>query len=267
MRFFHALALLLFMLCGTAGAAEDPQVTVSIVEVDPADGATLHGNDNVYVHVHYVSDAPIKVWVRPFYRGKEVSGYTDGSFVHPAGEGEAFGWFGLAQAGRVDSIHLQIATESSGYPFKDESLPADYTWDGQPGNWHEPPAWVKAMQAQEQAGQKKAYDAYMNQPLGTSGIISLILFAVAVLGALIACFVWPIYGLIKWQGKWRWLAGMPLIVVVFKTVKIATDVAADPASHNLLPFEYLILAAIVVPYMVAVWVLRRKAMNTSTPSI
>lgn len=263
MRLLPALVLLLLLFCGTVGAAETstPYVAVSIAEVDPADGAVLHGNDNVYVHVHYVSDVPIKVWVRPFFQGKEVSAYSNGSFGYPAGEDEAFGWFGLHQAGQVDSIHLQIARTDSGYPFKEDAFPANYRWDGQPGNWHEPAAWVKPMQEHEQAEQKKAYDAYMSQPLGASGIVAIVLFYLAVLGALFACFVWPVYGLIRWREKWRWLAGAPLAIVGLKTLGIMVDTARDPTSHNLLPFEYLILATIVAPYMLVVWLLRRAALR------
>lgn len=255
------LLSLSLLACLPAGAAAPPQATVNIVETDPASPAVLHGNDNVYVHVHYRSDAPLKIWVRPFLGGQPATALTMGSPVYPTGEGEAFGWFGCYKACRVDSIHLQLATADSGYPYREEAVPVDFSWDGAPGAWHTPAAWVKPMQDAENARQKQAYDAYMAQPLGKSGVIALTIFAVMLLGTLSVCVIWPIYGLIKWQGKWRWLAGAPLAVTLLKTASLSADLARDPTSHNLLPFEYLMIGAMAAPYMIIVWLLRRKSLK------
>ena len=255
------VALLACMPVG-CWAAEPPSAAVSIAEMDPASPAVLHGDDDVYVHVHYTSDAPIKIWVRPFTDGAASPAMTMGSLVYPAGEGEAFGWFACPKACRVDSIHLQLATAQSGYPYREEATPVDFAWDGAPGQWHTPAAWVKPLQDAEAAREKQAYDAYMSQPLGTSGVIALTVFGIMLLGALFVCVIWPLMGLIRWEGKWRWLASAPLVVTILKTASLSADLARDPTSHNLLPFEYLIIAAIATPYMLVVWLLRRKALKT-----
>jgi len=82
-----------------------------------------------------------------------------------------------------------------------------------------------------------------------------------VLAALAACFIWPIWGVIRWRAKWRWLAAAPLALVVLKTLGIMVDFSRDRTSHNLLPFEYLMLATLVAPYMLIVWLLRRRALK------
>jgi hypothetical protein len=185
--------------------------------------------------------------------------------VHPAGEGEALGWFTCTTVCEVHSIHIQIATADSGQPFLDQPN-GDYyfNWDGMPGERHTPAAWVKPLQDAEASREKQAYDAYVAQPLGRSGVFALMLFSAMLMGAALVSVIWPIYGLIKWRDKWRWLASAPLALTLLKTFSIASDITRDPTSHNLLPFEYLMIGAIATPYMLAVWLLRRKALKAET---
>jgi hypothetical protein len=253
-------SLLLLLAAGAARAEETPQVAVSIVETDPESPATLHGSDNVYVHVHYSASAPIKIWVRPYFQGRTAGAITMGSPVYPAGEGEAFGWFAFRGAGQVDSVHLQVATERSGYPFTEQAFPVDFGWDGAPGEWHEPAAWVAPFQEREKQREQEAHERYANQPLGAVGGIALAVFGVMVLTALVVCFAWPLWALFRWRGKWRALAALPMLFVVLWVIKDVVELSADPTSHNLLPFELIEAAGIVATFMSILWVLRRRAL-------
>ena len=257
----RAAAVALLLLTLGVAHADEPQVSVSIVEMDPVSPAVLHGNDNVYVHFHYSASAPVSIWVAPYSHGQKVSAITSGSPPYPAGEGEGFAFFGCNQACSVDAIHFQSAPQGSGYPSADQAEPADFRWDGAPGQWHTPAAWVKPFQDRETARQKQAYRDYMAQPLGKSGVFALILFAAMLLGTLWVCVVWPLIGLIKWRGKWRWLASAPLALTILKSLSLSVDLARDPTSHNLLPFEYLFIGAVAAPYMVVVWLFRRRALK------
>lgn len=252
--------LILLLAAGVARADDQPQVTVSIVETDPASPATLHGNDNVYVHLRYSTSAPIQIWVRPFFQGRSAGAMSMGSWVYPTGEGEAFGWFAFRGAGQVDSIHLQVATEHSGYPFTEQSFPAEFTWDGTPGERHEPAAWVTPFLEQEKQREKEAYQRYTSQPLGASGAVALAVFGFMVLAALIGGFLWPLWALLRWRGRWRALAAIPLLFVVLWAAKDIVEIAADPSSHNLLPFELIEAAVPVAIFMGILWVLRRRAL-------
>lgn len=261
MRSLTACALVL-LLCGPAtGVADNPQVTVNIVETDPVSPATLHNNDNVYVHVHYVSSAPVRIWIRPYWQGKSAGAMTDGSPLYPAGEGEAFGWFAFRDSGQVDSIHVQVAKADSGYPFMEESTPANFVWDGTPGASRQPAAWVLPFQQHEAAQQQQDYQNYMNQPLGAGGAAALVVFGVLVVVSLAACFLWPIWGVIRWRGKWRLLAAIPCGAICLWVLKDCADLAGDPTSHNLLPFEFIEAAVLIAPYMFFVWLLRRATLK------
>ncbi|HEX7964681.1 MAG TPA: hypothetical protein VF651_03085 [Gammaproteobacteria bacterium] len=263
MRLRAWLTVIAFGIAAAAQAAEAPapHATVAIVEVDPANGAMLHSYDAVYVHVHYSSNVPVKIWVRPYANDKEVPAQSNASSVHPAGEGEALGWFACTETCEVHSIHVQLAAMDSGYPFLDYHSDDSYyfTWDGLPGPGHTPAAWVKPMQDEEKKRQEQAYKEQMNRPASAGDGLILVVFYVAILAALAACFVWPVWGVISWRDKWRWLAAAPLALVALKTLGIMLDFSRDRTSHNLLPFEYLMLAALVAPYMLIVWLLRRRA--------
>jgi hypothetical protein len=57
------------------------------------------------------------------------------------------------------------------------------------------------------------------------------------------------WALVRWQGIWRWLAALPLLLVGIVVLRIIVDTSADPTSHNLWPFELLgvmVLAGVVL---------------------
>ncbi|HUO19759.1 MAG TPA: hypothetical protein VMU44_08305 [Steroidobacteraceae bacterium] len=262
-RLAARLATVLLMLPGAAAAADPPQVTLSVVETDPEAAATLFANDNVYVHFHYSASAPVRIWVAPFFQGQVAPAMTMGSPLYPAGEGEGFGWFGFRGAARVDSIHLQVAMENSGYPFTQQAFPAQFTWSGAPGAAHERAAWVAPFEQREQARQREAYRQYMNQPVGVRGGIALAVFGVLVLGSLLVCCVWPLWALLRWRGAWRALAALPLTFVALWVIKDIVEISADPTSHNLLPFELIEAAVIVAVSMSILSLVRRRALRAA----
>jgi len=254
------LLLSLAMLILGAGAAAEAQqapIELEVLDVDPPSPAILNADDNVYVHVRYHADVPIRVWVRPFAHGEPAPAMSNASPAYPAGDGEAFGWFGFRTVGAVDEIHIQAAPANSGFATVETVTPAQFTWDGSVGPRHEPAAWVAPLQHKEEEAQKTAYAEYMNRPLGVSGGLALGVFAAAVLGAFAVCLVWPLWGVLRWRGIWRALAALPLVAIALWGVKDWLDLSRDPTSHNLLPFEFLEAALLSAPYMLVLWLLHR----------
>jgi hypothetical protein len=88
------------------------------------------------------------------------------------------------------------------------------------------------------------------------GISALALVIVAGV-ALFASFAWPIWGLVRWTGRWRIAAAIPIAAGVMWALKDVVDLVRDSTSHNLLPFEFLIGAFFALPYMLVVTLVRR----------
>lgn len=75
-------------------------------------------------------------------------------------------------------------------------------------------------------------------------IVPLFVFAIPI------TYTWAQYRVLKrWQGGFRILAGIPLIGWAIWLVKFGYDVACDPTSHNLFPFEIAMGVAMAGTYL------------------
>lgn len=64
--------------------------------------------------------------------------------------------------------------------------------------------------------------------------------SVIVLGLAVAGIVVPFRVLRHWHGGWRAVPAVPMVKIGFVALRIIVDVADDPTSHNLWPFEIVI---------------------------
>ena len=83
-------------------------------------------------------------------------------------------------------------------------------------------------------------------------LIIIVSIAVVVLGP-------QIWAIRAWQGVWRWLAAAPLLLVGVDLVLILVSTAIDPTSHNLWPLELLFIAALGLPVVGVLWLVRLVA--------
>lgn len=68
-----------------------------------------------------------------------------------------------------------------------------------------------------------------------------------------------IWAIRAWHGVWRWLAAAPLLLVGADIVLILVSIAIDPTSHNLWPLELAMIAAIGLPVVGVLWLVRLVA--------
>ena len=244
----------------TAGAqAVAPRVSFHMVDLDPPSPATLHNNEHVYVRIQYETTAPMRVWVQFFDHGKRTTKpYTNGEALLQPGQGETLAWFAFTGAGSVDAIRLSaIANDRDVVASQDLSV--GYTWDGQRSTGEARAPWVGPLLAKDEQRQKEAFDQ-MEKRVGAAGMgfgmVVVSIFGVVALAALAACFGWPLWGAIRWDGNWRIAAALPLVATLLWGLKDAYDLMLDRTSHNLLPFEFIIAACAVVPYMLVVTLVR-----------
>ena len=261
MKTFTALAFAALLLTATGAPAQTPATVFGEPEFDPPNPATLHDGQYVYVRIRYQSSAPVRIGAEPYYAGQPAKGARiDGDVGVPAGPGEIISWFALHGTGRVDSVRLFAI--ANGRTRTSQDVPVSFTWDGQPSTGQNRAPWVRPLLTQEAQRRQAAFaemETRFNQNMssGALGVAAIgMVFGAVALAALIACIVWPLWGTVRWQGPWRAAAAVPLTAIALWIAKDVYDLSVDRTSHNLLPFEFVIAAVAIAPYMLVVTLVR-----------
>jgi hypothetical protein len=82
-------------------------------------------------------------------------------------------------------------------------------------------------------------------------------FALGLLAFVVAGVAVPLWHVWKWNGGWRGVAALPALVVVLDVLLIIVDTWRDPTSHNLWPFEIVMVGSGSVCAIGALTVVRR----------
>ncbi|HEX7046282.1 MAG TPA: hypothetical protein VF275_01745 [Gammaproteobacteria bacterium] len=246
---FAACALLLF--ASQSSAAEPANVTLQVIETDPANRTELHYDEAVYLRIAYSTDRPVRIFTRPFLRGERAT-TGNGPTTHaapllPAGSGETLGWFSYRGYAAVDEVRVTAVAEDVRDPVATLSIPMQLYWDdARSATPRTKPAWVATLNA----AQQQALSAYVppsSNDLWLGELVIMVVFAVIVAG-----IGWPIWAWRKWRGYWQLLAGLPLAILGFWILVLIVSWVVDPTSHNLWPFELAMWAAGTFLYMAIV---------------
>lgn len=244
---------ILFVLAAWLAPLSGAQATatVRVLETWPSgDDVTLAHNQNFYLRLAYDTDKPVGIWITPYFHGEKVN---VGSSPSPrySGSGEAMGWFFFFQPGdQVDEIRIKAGDGSFG------NTPVVATWYGhvvagsEPASAQDQPEWVTEMNARAKATQDQAYREQMSKPVSAGDVALLNGFMLTMLVVGLAGIAAPAWGMWRWRGGWRLAAMVPAVMVVFVILRIVIGTAIDPTSHNLWPFEILMVSALSLAVMV-----------------
>lgn len=250
----HALCAVLLLAAGPAPTP--PPVSLEVIDTEPARQANLHYNEAFFLRIAYQTDRPIRVFARPFYAGERAAN-SSGPASHPgqilpAGSGETLGWFAYRGYANVDEVRIRAVSAETNEELLNISVPVQLYWDDiKPATRQVRPDWVVSLNAAQQKSVATPTPSSASD-LALGQIIILVVFAMIILG-----IAWPIWGWLKWQGGWKLLAGVPLLVFGGWILFIIAGVAFDPTAHNLWPFELLMLAFCSLPYMLVITIWRR----------
>jgi hypothetical protein len=128
---------------------------------------------------------------------------------------------------------------------------------GLPPVVHAKASWVDEMLMHERAVQREAYEKRMSEPVTAGDRIFMSGFMLTVLVLLLCGLAAPMWGLWKWRGGWRMAAAVPGVLMAFIVLRILLGTAIDPTSHNLWPFEILMVGAVSLCIMIALTIARR----------
>lgn len=231
-------ATLMLAACLVAGAAAaQPTVQARIVATDPSlASATLGRGETFNVRIEYTSDAPVKLWARPYFHGKKAPAMSNPSRDY-VGTGYARGWFAFREPVEVDEIRI---TAGGGEPYREwlvESYPVQLRWADRPARAHTAAPWVAELKRADKAAEEADYQRRMSEPTSPAATALVSGFVLLVLIAMIAGFVAPVWAFRRWNGGWRVAAAVPLVLILFVVGRIVVGTAFDPTSHNLWPFE------------------------------
>jgi hypothetical protein len=248
------MSLLLVLVLPAAAAPR-----VQVVETDPAGETISLGRDEpLWVRLAFVADEPARIWIRPFFQGKEVPMMTNASVQH-SGSGYALGWFAGDKPYRVDEIRIRVG---GGKPYAESeagSYRVNVVGTGAPSAARAKAPWVDELRGAEEAVRRADYEKRMGEPPAPGDTALITGFMLAVVGLFLASLGWPAWALWKWRGGWRKAALLPVAAMAFVALRIVFDTARDPTSHNLWPFEILMFGFASVVFMAALAAVRRLA--------
>lgn len=249
------LALLVLFACACAQAAPmRPAVRLLGTFPEGSDIAVPIG-ETVYVRVAYDAPQPTRIWVRPYYQGKEVSAGSGASLEYQ-GKGELLGFFFMHEPGHVDELRVTAGDGSRGGTPEIARWPVRIASYSNAPPLPPEPAWLAELRAADQKATDEAMRAYRDRPIsaGQVGIFGVFMLVFAGLGIL--GMGWPVWAVWRWRDKWRWWALLPLAVIGFVVLRIVVDTGRDPTSHNLLPFEIIMAGGSSVLMMAVIAAMR-----------
>lgn len=241
-------------------AAAHGQTTARVTATDPAGDVIRLGRDEpLYIRIAFTSDEPVSIWARPFFHGKEVTTVkTNASWPH-AGSGDALGWFSFDGPGEVDEIRILTSAGHSRYGRLASSYRVHVVGTNEPAVVRPTVDWVADLEQQEALIERQQAARRASEPTSAGEAVFFVGFMLLVLGVLGAGIGAPAWGLWRWRGGWRMAALAPALLMAFVILRIVTDTAQDPTSHNLWPFELLHVGVLSVAIMGALVVARRIA--------
>src|SRR5215831_4087990 len=167
----------------TAAAGRVPAApSVEIRDTFPAgDKVTLNRNQTFYIHLYYDTDRPVGIWARPFFQGKPANAGNNGSYSY-TGSGEALGWFFfMSNRGEVDEIRITAGDGSLDGTAVVLNYPVHISASEQDGATEAEPEWVTRLKARDEEQHRRAYQAYINQPISTAWSLFMSVFIIGVL--------------------------------------------------------------------------------------
>jgi hypothetical protein len=241
-----------------ASAAACADTEARIAAVDPANGSMLTANESVYVRIEYSTSEPVKLWARPFYRGREVTQARSNASESYTGSGEALGWFSLLESGEVDEVRVRAG---GGTPYREwevASLPVALHWDvSRKSSGRAEAVWVSPLKADAAARMAARAKQAASEPVSGSELALFNGFMLAMAAIGLAGIVVPLWSVWKWRGGWRVAAAVPAALVILVVLRIVIGVALDPTSHNLWPFEILMFSALALVIVGVLKIARR----------
>lgn len=260
MRLNMLLLSLFLTISGWNGVANASPVRV--LETYPAgQSVTLPRGEHFNLRLSYDTGQPIGIWIKPYFRGKEVPAGTSPSPRY-TGKGEALAWFFFLEPGQqADEIRIRAGNGSREMPvvatYRVQVTGGSSRARASASPWAPtPPDWVASLQRQADRQIMEAAAA-SQAGAGAGSAVFLGGFMLLVAALCLAGLAAPAWAMRRWQGGWRLAAAAPAALLGFVILRIVVGTAIDPTSHNLWPFEILMTGIACLGIIGVLAILRR----------
>jgi hypothetical protein len=255
-------ALLSVASVGIAHAAS----TIEVLDTYPSgERVALDRNQNFFLYLHYATDRPIVIWARPYFHGEPVHAGSNGSFKY-TDTGEALGWFFfLSENTEVDEIRISAGDGSQNGTPVVVTYPVHIVGNGNESTAASEPEWLPRLKARDAARQRQAYEAQTNRPVSAVESLGVSAVVCGMLALGVCGFILPLRALWLWRGGWRGAAMLPASLMVLVVLRLIIGTTIEPTSHNLWPFEIMMVGGISVLIMVPLTLLRKAAQAKALP--
>lgn len=241
------LLLLLSALC-TPACAEH---RVEVLDTWPQGAnVTLGPGEKFYLRIAWSTDTMTRIHARPYLDGDVVQAWTSPSPRYDQGSGETAAWFSYGDSeDRAEEIRIFVGNSKSRLAAVHEvSVSAGTGPVARPPA----PAWVAELEGQvvEATGgpQEPPTDAderWFKRFMLTVGALALF--------GLLA----PVWGVMRWRGRWRIAAAVPMVGMGLFTVFLLLTAVFNPGSLGLLPLVVLMAAVPASMFMAILFLARR----------
>ncbi len=253
LRFLLALGICISPLVLTANA----DVRVQVMETDPASPATLKNGESFYLRIQYETDRAIRIRGEAYFAGQKITDMTGGSPRYQPGTGEAMFWFAWRQPAQVDRIVILAQDDSGRQVFAETKIPVQLTWSRELDTAPRARAeWVQRMRVEDARRVQAELEEYRNRP----GRAWETLLGMAIVWCVPAYFVAQILTLVRWRERWRFAAGLPLIVLA--PVLLYT-VYAYLQGSNIFPLVLIFTSPVLLMYLGVLWAIRRSRLRAA----
>lgn len=258
-----ATALLAGPACAgvAVAAAAGAGPLADVVDIAPARGSTVATRTTAWVRIAYDSAQPLRFQARGRYNGTEVmqGAAMNSATVYPAGRGEALAWIAFHEPTILDGIAVEVyAADWRPLATLERSWPLQW----RPGATAPPdPAWVATSRQRDEAA-ARAWQAALPPPEPQPGLDLLILLAG---WSVPGYFVLQAVLLLRWRGRWRQAAALPLLGMM---PLLAYTLFALLAGSNLWPLMLIFLTPLALLYLLVLvlarWLGGRGAAGAAT---
>jgi hypothetical protein len=226
-------------------------VTLKVIETDPASPATLGNWEELYLRVQYDTDSPIRIRGEAYSGENKVTGITSGAYLYKPTSGTGMFWFSYTKPMHIDRIVVFAEDARSNQSIAQTEIPVDINWTGQNVSVKRShAAWVNQALAEQNRKQKESYDAYMSQPtsLWEGSLFFMLIWSVP------AYVVLQIFALWRMEGGWQIASTIPLLPM---GCVLAYTFYAYSAGSNLFPLILIFTSPLAVIYLVILFIAKK----------